>query len=341
MNKQRTEVYFLSALLLIVAVLAFFIFKPFLYSMILAVVFATVLDPIHRRVLTLTRNRKGLSALISTLLFLIIIIVPISLLTTQIFKEATGMYGYIKDAGSVGLNEKVNSVVLSLQTLIPIPADFSFDINSILEKTLSWLINHSGSIFKNFAQAALGIFIFLIALFYLFKERLSLRASLIALSPLQDEHDEAIFKKLTGAVNSVVRGNLAVALIQGVLTAIGFAIFGVPNPTLWGSLAAIAALIPGVGTSLVLIPGIIYLFLTAEISWAVGLLVWSLLAVGLIDNLLGPKLVERGIKIHPFLILLSILGGITFFGPIGFILGPLVLSLFVALVEIYLLLSKN
>lgn len=341
MNKQRTEIYFLSALLLLVAILTFFIFKPFLYALILAVVFATALDPIHRRVLALTKNRRGLSSFISTLLFSIIIIVPIAFISTQIFKEATGVYGYIKEAGAIDLNEKVNSVVLSLQTLVPIPANFSFDINSILEKVLAWLIDHSGSIFKNFAQAALSIFVFIIALFSLFKERINLRARLIALSPLQDTHDEAIFKKLAGAVNSVVRGSLSVALIQGFLTSIGFYIFGIPNPTLWGSAAAIASLIPGVGTSLVLVPGIIYLFVTSSLYWSVGFLIWSVLAVGLIDNLLGPKLVERGLKVHPFLILLSILGGITFFGPIGLVLGPLVLSLFVALIEIYLLINKN
>ena len=129
-------------------------------------------------------------------------------------------------------------------------------------------------------------------------------------------HDETIFNKLAVAINSVIRGNLAVALIQGILTAVGFALFGVPNPTLWGSVAAIAALVPSVGTALVLLPAILFLYWGEALS-ALGLLLWGATAVGLIDNFLGPKLAGRGMRLHPFLILLSILGGIAFFGPLS------------------------
>jgi predicted PurR-regulated permease PerM len=103
----------------------------------------------------------------------------------------------------------------------------------------------------------------------------------------------------------------------------------------WGSIAAVAALIPGVGTALVVVPGVLYLFFTGSTGYAIGLLIWGLLAVGLIDNLLGPLVVNRGIKIHPFIILLSVLGGLTFFGLVGFILGPLIIAFLFALLEIY------
>ena len=131
------------------------------------------------------------------------------------------------------------------------------------------------------------------------------------------------------------------ALIQGILTAVGFTFFGIPNATLWGSVAAITALIPGIGTALVLLPAILYLYFSGETLFAVGLLLWGMTAVGLVDNFLGPKLVERGMRLHPFLILLSVLGGVGFFGPLGFLLGPLVLSLLFALIEIYFAIKKE
>lgn len=186
-----------------------------------------------------------------------------------------------------------------------------------------------------------GIFIFLISLYFLFKDGHKLKKAVIALSPLQDIHDEAIFNKISLAINSVIKGNLAVALIQGTLTAIGFAIFGIPNATLWGSVATITALIPGIGTTLVLFPAILYLLLTEKMLFAIGLLLWGVLVVGLADNVLRPKLVEQGIRLHPFLILLSIFGGLSFFGPLGFLLGPLVLSLLFALLEIYFAISEE
>ena len=131
------------------------------------------------------------------------------------------------------------------------------------------------------------------------------------------------------------------ALIQGILTAVGFALFGVPNPTLWGSVAAIAALVPSVGTALVLFPAILFLYWSGAALSALGLLLWGATAVGLIDNFLGPKLAGRGMRLHPFLILLSILGGIALFGPIGFLLGPLVLSMLFVLLEIYSVINKE
>jgi predicted PurR-regulated permease PerM len=104
---------------------------------------------------------------------------------------------------------------------------------------------------------------------------------------------------------------------------------------LWGSFAVVAALIPGFGTALVIVPGVIYLFFASTTLHAIGLLIWGILGVGLIDNYLGPLLVNRGVHIHPFLILLSVMGGLVFFGPIGFIAGPLLVALLFALLEIY------
>ena len=126
-----------------------------------------------------------------------------------------------------------------------------------------------------------------------------------------------------------------IALIQGVLTAIGFSIFGIPHSILWGTVTIVVALIPGIGTALVLLPGIIYLFAIGETGSGIGLLVWGVLAVGLIDNLLGPKLVGRNLQLHPLLVLLSVLGGIAFFGPVGIFLGPICVSLLFALINVY------
>ena len=350
-NHQRSELYFLLILLAGIFVLAFFIFKPFLYALILAIVFATVFQPVHKRVLAMTRERKGLAAFLATISVLIVVVAPLTLLGIQIFQEATGLYSSLIENGGVtdplrrsyseaSLSRGIGNTIQSLTRFSPVPID-SPDVSQYLKQGLSWLLQHLGPLFANVAKAMVGVFIFLIALYYLFKDGHDLKRALVALSPLQDIHDETIFNKLALAINSVIKGNLAVALVQGVLTAVGFAIFGIPNATLWGSVAAITALIPGIGTALVLLPAILYLYFSGETLFAVGLLVWGMVAVGLVDNFLGPKLASRGMRLHPFLILLSILGGIGFFGPLGFLLGPLVLSLLFALLEIYFAIKKE
>ena len=164
---------------------------------------------------------------------------------------------------------------------------------------------------------------------------------LIELSPLNDKEDEGVFDRLELAVNSVIKGNLVIALVQGVLTTIGFMLFGVPNAILWGTVAAVAALIPGIGTGLVFIPAVAFLFFTGANVPAFGLFIWGALGVGLIDNFLGPKLVGSGMKLHPLLVLLSVLGGLMYFSPAGVFLGPLSLSLLFALLSIYAHISRK
>jgi predicted PurR-regulated permease PerM len=130
-------------------------------------------------------------------------------------------------------------------------------------------------------------------------------------------------------------GTLFIALIQGLLAGVGFWIFGLPQPALWGTLTIITALVPVVGTALIWLPASIYLFSTGVTGMALGLFLWGAILVGSIDNFLRPKLIERYMKVHPFFILISVLGGLSLFGPLGFLLGPLVLSLILALLEIY------
>lgn len=336
MEHPKSELRFLLLLLAGVGLLAYFIFKPFLFAMLLAVVFATVFQPVHAKIFQRVKNRAGLAALLATISVLLVVIAPLSLLGFQIVQESAQLYRVlVNDGGAANLSAQITDIARRLLSLSPVPIDLNIDVSQYIKLALNWVAQNLGAFFSNVTQVLLGIFIFLVALFYLFKDGVRVKKMVLKLSPLQDMHDEVIFRKLAAAINSVVRGNLAIAFIQGVLTTIGFAIFGVPNAALWGSVTVVAALIPGVGTALVLIPGIIYLFITGDLFQAVGLLIWGVVAVGLIDNFLGPKLVEKGIRLHPFIILLSILGGLSFFGPLGFLIGPLVVSLLFALVDIY------
>lgn len=326
MNSSKLQSYFLLAILTGVLVLTFFVFSPFLYALILASVFAVVVQPLHQKILASVRNRPGIAAMCTSVVIVIVILVPLVFLGIQIFGEAHQLYSSLTDGAGK------NNILDIFKSLA---GKFSIDIDQYLKQGLSLLIQNLGAVFSNFAKLFVSSFIFLITLYYLLKDGQRLKKTFIALSPLTDTDDETIFKKLESVVNSVVKGNLTIALIQGGLTALGFAIFGVPNAVLWGTVTAITALIPGIGTALVLIPAIIFLFLSGETPSAFGLLAWGVIAVGLVDNLLGPKLIGRGMQLHPLIVFLSVIGGLIFFGPLGFLLGPLTISLLVVLFDIY------
>jgi len=219
--------------------------------------------------------------------------------------------------------------------------DLSLNVGQVVNQGVSWLSRNIGNAFSVTAQLVLSLVVGLIAYFFFLKDGARFLKTIVHMSPLGDKHDIAILSKLSNTIHSVIRGSLTIALIQGILTCIGFVIFGVPNPVLWGSVAAIGALVPGVGTTIVLLPAIIYLFASGSTGAGIGLLLWGVVAVGLIDNLLMPRLVGSRAKIHSLFILISVLGGLAFFGPSGFLLGPLVVSLVYGLAETYLDLFKR
>jgi predicted PurR-regulated permease PerM len=261
-------------------------------------------------------------------------------LAKQIYVESENLYFSLTDEGTrskfiESLNSLSQTLSNKLYNVFPAYNFDSLNVTTYVQNFLEWSFANLDTIFSSITKFALQIFIMLFALFYLLKDGSKFKDSLVVLSPLADNHDEKIFSKIKQAIRSVVVGSLVVSFIQGVLMGLGFFIFGVPNPALWGSFAVVSALIPGIGTSLVLIPGVIYLFFASTSLHAFGLLIWGMIAVGLIDNYLGPLLVNRGVHIHPFLILLSVMGGLVFFGPIGFIAGPLIVALLFALLEIY------
>lgn len=340
MQSHRLGLYFLLALLLSSFALTYFIFQPFLTPLILAAVFAVVLQPLYHRILRNIPRWPSAASLVTVLVSVVCILVPLTLIGTQIGVEARQLYTELSDTAT---REALQSSARELESVVvrrvPAAAGFSgnlsTNISAYAETGLQWVIQNIAGAASGLASILLKFFLFFIALYYLLRDGKKLKERLVELSPLRDSYDESIFHKLELAVNSVIKGNLTIALIQGTLTAIGFTLFGVPNSVLWGSVAAIAALIPGLGTGLVFIPTILFMYFSGEAGSALGLAIWGVIAVGMIDNFLGPQLVGRGVKLHPLLVLLSVLGGLALFGPIGVFLGPLSLSLLFAFLSIY------
>ncbi len=342
MFNKSTQNYFLVFLIIVLLVVSYFVFKPFLGAFILAIVFAVVFFPFHKRILKRMQNYPSVASALSTITIVFFIVIPVTILSSQLIGEATNLYHAISVPDLQ--NNLPNSVVKNfdrIAKIFPEIKNLPSDLGYYLKQGLQLMVSNFSILFSSIAKILIGIFVFTISLYYLLRDGESLRKIVILVSPFADVDDETILNKLHLAVNSVFKGSLTIALIQGFLTAFGFAIFGIPNFVFWGTIAGICSLIPSLGTSLIIIPGAIYLFLSGLNLQALGLVLWGACAVGLIDNLLGPKLIGKGIAVHPLLILFSVLGGISFFGPIGFILGPLFVTLFFSLVEIYISSTKN
>lgn len=332
MNGKALQIGFLIACLAGAIVLSFVLYAPFLSVLSVAAMAAVIMRPLHVRVTGLLRGRNGLSAFLTVLTVIALLLGPITVISMQVFSETADLYADVT-ANRLTYVRSAERVVLDV--IRPLNPGFRLNTESYIQQGLGWITNNLGRLFSGTLEVLFSLFLFLIAFYYFLKDGPRFVQAVMALSPLSDRYDQAVFDRMSIAVNSMVRGQLFVAALQGVLTGIGFAIFGVPSPALWGAIAALCALIPGFGTSLVIIPGIIVLFATGHLWQACGLIVWGVLAVGLIDNLLGPVLIGRGAKIHPLFVLFAVLGGLLLYGPMGFLLGPLTVSLLFALLDIY------
>jgi predicted PurR-regulated permease PerM len=309
------------------------LFSPFVGAIALAAVIVTICYPLYERVLKLMpKNNATLASLLSLLLVIGVVVAPLGVLASFILKEALSIYSLANSSSNISFIDILTKVEVFIQNFIP---GFSLDVANVIQQTASFIANHLVGIFADTASTLLMFFIALIAAYYFFRDGKYFTSYLVQLSPLKDANDELILKRLATAVRSVALGTVSLAILQGVLTAIGLTIFGFDRAILWGCVAALGALIPGIGTTIVFVPAVIYLVVTGSQFSAIALGVWGALAVGLIDNLLGPYMMSRGNKVHPFLLLLSVLGGIILFGPIGFILGPVILSLFLVFLELY------
>lgn len=331
-NKVVEQLFFFG-LLGIVAYIMWQIISPFIGALALAAILATVSYPIYERVLKITpKKNKNLASLISIIAVLVIIVTPLTLIGYFLVNEAVSFYSATNKGQPLTLTAPLTDFENVVQRYFP---NFELDVEGYAAQGAEWLASNAGNIFAGTASTIFLLFIAFFGLFYLFKDGREFTKQLVYLSPLPDNQDEKILKRLSNSVRTVVGGVLTIALIQGTLSGIGFAVVGVEQAALLGSVAAIGALIPGIGTTIVFVPVIILLILNGSVIQAIILAVWAMLAVGLVDNFLGPKLMSRGTTLHPFLVLVSALGGIALFGPIGFILGPVCLSFLMVLLELY------
>ncbi len=343
MNTRTIQLIYFFTVFGLIAVLAFFILKPFINILILAGTFAVIVYPLYLKMLKLLgQKRPSISAFITIVAVLIIVFVPLTLLGTQVFREAQTLQKNIvsitnQERGILSnLPQSQNALTQKIRERFEgFITEASLDFRAFTQRAVGWLLSNVGNFFESVGKIILAIFLWLFAFYYFLRDGHRLKRVLITLSPLSDKYDEEIMTRIVRSIKSVVGGSLIVALIQGLLAGVGFAIFGVPHPSIWGALAVLAALIPTVGTALVTLPAVIYLAFLGNTGAMIGLLVWSMVIVAGIDNILRPKLIERGIKIHPLIILLSVLGGIALFGPIGFLTGPIVMSLLSELFSIY------
>jgi predicted PurR-regulated permease PerM len=324
------ERYFFFGLLFATLVFTFLLFRPFWAVLVLGMSFSVVVYPIYEW-FKMRNFPNAMASLLTVICFTVILCGPILGLGTLIFKQSENVYHSVLDEESAGpfLDKLDNGIDAVL------PDGMNLNLRERVNESVSYVSENIANVFKSTVSTLFSFILMLLIMFYFLKDGARWKEALIVLSPLSDKDDEHIIRRLKTGVETVIMGNLLISLIQGALMGLGLWIFGIPNPALWGMVAALSSLLPTIGTALVSVPAIIFLFSTGHTAAAVGLIIWSVLAVGMIDNFLSPVFVGRRMNIPPLLILFAVLGGVSFLGPVGILMGPLTVSLLYTLISIY------
>jgi predicted PurR-regulated permease PerM len=317
------------------------ILMVFVSPLLWAAILTLALYPLQKRIAARLKHRQGLAAGIMTLITLLLVIGPavalLFVLATQAGDLYSGLSAFVQSGRLTGAWEKMNSSFLDKVLLSPVLS--GADVKGLAIKGISDLSSglaaQLGGVLRNSLIFAFDIGIMLIALFFFFRDGETYSQAFIDLLPFTKQQKKEITRKFIDTFSAVINGVFLVALLQGAMTGIGFAVFGVPHAVFWGFLAAILALLPVGGAALIWLPGAAYLYLAGSVLSGVLLGAWGLLLVSLPDNFLKPLLIGKKAKIPTFILFIALLGGLQAYGFLGLLFGPLLVTLLTAFVQIY------
>jgi len=344
MLKQKEYMrYIFVVFFVFIIYLTYIVLKPFLVALIVSGILAYLFYPLYNRLHKKIKN-KSLASFIAAILIIILIAIPLIFLLNSVTKESQFAYVRAKqifitgDVFSLGCSDddlstacKISNVVASFTSRPSV----RYHLESSIEGITTSISKKVSQFVFSIPTILLGIFVTFFSMFYLFKDGQFVVERIKRILPLSARDQRKVFQKLSETTYAIVYGSLLVAAIQGVVGGIGYFFFGIPSPILWGIFTALFALIPVAGTAIVWVPLSLLLMVQGFPWMGVGLLVYGLVIIGSLDNLLRPFIIGKKANIHPVFVLLGVLGGLAVFGFIGFVIGPLILALFITFLEIY------
>jgi predicted PurR-regulated permease PerM len=329
-------------LLLVIGITAVFLsmIRPFVMAVLLAGIFASLAQPAYRRFLRLARGRKPGAAILTLLLIVVVIIVPLGSLLGVVTAQAVSVAGAVTPWVEHQLQHPDEAVLwLQEQPFYDRVAPYQDDILKRAGEFVSWLsrflVNGLSTATAGTLQFLFMLSIMLYAMYFFLIDGEKLLDRILYYLPLADEDERRLLEKFRSVTRATLKGTAVIGALQGGLAGLAFFVVGIPSALFWAVIMTVLSIIPGIGTGLVWVPAAV--ILAAGGAWAegIGLAVFCGLVVGSIDNFLRPRLVGQDTQMPDLLILLGTLGGITLFGILGFIVGPIVAALFVTVWEIY------
>ena len=335
--------FFLGCFLISIFLLGWLLW-PFLSIIILAAVVSGIFSPLYSRISHNGTVRPAIASFLTCCVIFCILFVPIVLFVSILSKEAYDLYQAAKDVmispqimalmeGSKVL-EITNNVLANFNFQITVE-ELNTYISEIAKFVGLFLYDQARSIASNMLEFIINFFLMLLVTYYLLIDGGRLISFIIDLSPLPSNQDQILLKKFKDMAGAILIGNGFGGLIQGIAGGVVFSVFGLPSPFLWGVIMGLLAFLPIIGIGIVFVPAAIYLFLKGRVAASIFFIVFYIVLSGGVEYFFKPKLVGQRVKMHTLLVFLAIIGGLKLFGILGIIYGPLVITAFLTLTDIY------
>ncbi len=343
MNQADLQTKTFLLLLALVTIGFGWIMMPYFGAIFWGAVLAILFAPFHRWMLKKMGQRAVPAALATLSLCLVLVILPMILIALSLAHEGTALYQRV-ESGDINIGALLQQIFAALPGWMhDLMGQFDLDSIATLQTRLSqaavngskFIATNVLSIGMNAFDVLVSFFVMLYLLFFLLKDGSVLAERIQRAIPLSPQHKQHLFNKFTTVIRATVKGNFLVAAAQGALGGLAFWFLGVQAPLLWAVVMAFLSLLPAVGAAIVWAPVALYFLATGAIWKSIGLTLFGVLVIGMIDNVLRPILVGKDIKMPDFLVLISTIGGMAIFGLNGFVIGPVVAALFIALWDIF------
>jgi predicted PurR-regulated permease PerM len=340
LKQDKARVVFVVILLIAISSLFVAMTRKFLMTILLAAIFSGLAQPLYKLMLRLTRGRKAVATVLTLIILIVVIVGPLLMFLGVVTNQAVE----IADAARPWIQRQVGDSVEggSLGSGIPSFGPLEPYRAQILEKLAAAVGAIGDFVVTGLSAATRGtinflfhLSIMLYAMFFFLGDGKTILDKLLSYIPLTRDDKDRLVGNFLSVSRATIKGIIVIGLVQGALAGIGFAVAGINAPVFWGTLMAVLSIIPGLGTALVWVPTVIYLVATGHQLTGILLALYCMLIVGSADNVLRPRLVGKDVKMHELFVLFGTLGGVLFFGFVGFIVGPILAALFVTIWDIY------
>ncbi|HTY44294.1 MAG TPA: AI-2E family transporter [Patescibacteria group bacterium] len=328
------ESYFKKVILLIfvggLLVLSYLLLKPIILSIIFGIILAFVFSPVYNWVHKGIKNRN-LSALLICFIFLLIIIIPIIFLTPILIEQSIKLYLAVQQLDFV---TPLKTIFPSLFTSSQISLLVAGNIHNFITSATSSLTNSLSNVISDAPTFILQFIVILFTLFYFVRDKEEIVTYIKSVLPFSTEIENKLFRTSKDVTSSVIFGMIIIGTLQGIIVGIGFFVFGVPNALLLMLFAVLAGVLPIIGPAIIWVPVMIYLLIAGNDVAAIGMIVFGLLS-HIPDYLVRPLYLSKRTNLNPAIALIGMIGGLFMFGVLGVILGPLIISYLIVIMDLF------